>query len=982
MYLKQIKAHGFKSFADKMVIDLEPGITGIVGPNGSGKSNVVDAVRWVLGEQSIKSLRGEGNMTDVIFAGSHSRRSQNLASVTLIFDNMDHYLPFDFNEVALKRNVYRDGTNEYFINGEQCRLKDIITLLLDSGMARESLNIISQGKIDEILLSKPVDRRLIFEEAAGVLKYKKRKVEALHKLERTHDNMNRVSDIIGELENRIEPLKKQKEKAVYYNKLFDELKELDLSLLVFDIEKINRDYKQGKEQIEKLKEELLLHDSNHSKEEAEILDYKNKIASLDEKINALQQDLLKSTTLTEKLKGKKQIILERKKYEVEDQKLHSVLIDLKEKKGHLETNLHEIGLSLKHIELNLIKEREKENTFERQSQQIRNKRMNEEQKLSKLIRLRDSTSSRIEALKQSIDSLSNLPYAVKSVLENKNLSGIYNAIGNIIEVEEMYALAVSVALGSASTYIIVQNEQVAKEAIDFLKREKAGRATFFPINRIRGRKISDDVRRHLNTMEGYIGLANELVKTEPIYKNIIDNQLGTVIVVDDFNHANMIAKHLEHKYRIVTLDGDLFQVGGSITGGKQKIRNVIQDKYDLENDLKEQKVILHQIESSENLLNELDDEAREMIDKIYITNKSIAQITEQRENKIMQERKFLDTLEQVKEEMNGAAHLLHHSLDEEENQIMDQYYDEVKRKDTIQSELQKYIDQKEEFTEILENYEQNRKQENSLYHQKSKELSSLEIDVGKADVKLDNLLSYLSETYGMTYEKASLTYHLHMDENKAREQLHLLKKECKDLGPVNLDAISEYDELAKRYEFLISQREDLISAENTLLTIVEEMDAVMIREFKSSFDSISKHFEDSFVELFHGGEAHLKLTDPHDLLTTGIEIEASPPGKSLKSISLLSGGEKTFTAISLLFAILKSRPVPFCILDEVEAALDEVNVDSFGKYIQKLKEKTQFILITHKKKTMEYADVLYGITMRQSGVSKLVSVRLEELNEK
>lgn len=982
MYLKQIKAQGFKSFADKITIDLDDGITGVVGPNGSGKSNVVDAVRWVLGEQSVKSLRGEGTMTDVIFAGSKSRKPQNVASVTLTFDNMDHYLPIDFNEVALKRRVYKDGSNEYFINGEKCRLKDIVTLLLDSGMAKESFNIISQGKIDEILLSKPTERRTIFEEAAGVLKYKKRKGEALQKLDRTHENMNRVSDIIRELDERIEPLKEQKEKALYYNKVYDELKEIDLSLLVFDIQTLHNTFEEDKKRMNVLKEELLSLDSNNNKGEAVLMDYKNKIAHLEEKIGKLQKDLLQSTTVTEKLKGQKQIILERKKYEVEDHKLHEALIELKERSLSLEADLHQVELSLHRLEEESLLKQKQVNLLEMEQQKVREKRNHEEKNLTKLVCLRDTVQRKIENLKESIDTFSTLPHAVKAVLGNVKLSGIHNTLGNVIEVAEEYSVAMNVALGYATTYVIVENETVAKEAISYLKKEKLGRVTFFPMNLIQGRKLNSHIIESLKDMDGYIGIASDLVKTQTIYQNICENQLGNVIVVDTIDHANSIAKKTDYKYRIVTIEGELLHAGGSITGGRQKIRNIMQDKYDLENALKEEKMTIHHISTVENTLNELDHEAKKIADKLYLANKSLIQSIEQRKNKTSRQMVLTEELEKIQNEMKGAHHLLERSLDEEEEKIMNAYYKKVKEKDIIQNNLRIYTEKKEALSDALEEYELSLRKENSLYHTKSKELARLEVEIGKADVKLDTLLSYLSDTYGMTYEKASLTYHLKMDALKARNRLAILKKECKDIGPVNIDAIEEYDKLAERYEFLLSQREDLIGAENTLLSIVEEMDTIMIKEFKASFEIISKNFEETFTELFHGGYAHLKLTDADNLLETGIEIEASPPGKSLKSISLLSGGEKTFTAISLLFAILKSRPVPFCILDEVEAALDEANVDSFGQYLRSLKEKTQFILITHKKKTMEYADVLYGITMRESGVSKLVSVRLEDVNER
>lgn len=981
MYLKQIKAHGFKSFADKITIDLGKGITGIVGPNGSGKSNVVDAVRWVLGEQSVKSLRGEGAMTDVIFGGSKSRKPLGVASVTLVFDNTDAYLPISFNEVAIKRRVYKDGSNEYFINNEKCRLKDVITLLLDSGMAKESFNIISQGKIDEILLSKPTDRRIIFEEAAGVLKYKKRKEEALHKLDRTHDNMSRVSDIIRELEERVEPLKEQKEKALYYNKVYDELKEVDLSLLVYDIQNIHEKYEQNKKKIDSIKEDILSLNANNSKGEATISSYKNKIGNLEEKISLLQKELLKSTALVAELDGKKGMLLERKKYEVEDHKLHDVLVELKEKN----LRLHNQVENVKGLIVSLETEKEAIFTKKQEAEKIlstyKESRVEEERTLSKLIRLKENTVSKKEALKESMELRSSLPYAVKAVLENVKLTGIHNVIGSLIEVKEEYATAISTSLGFAATNIVTENERAAKEAIEYLKENKLGRATFFPLSIIESRKISDTVLKTLQNLSGFVGLASDLVETEPKYKNIIENQLGSVLVMDTMENALDASKRLNHRYKMVTLDGELFHIGGSLTGGKQKTRNMIQDKYDLENYIKEEKQIISHIETVENKINEWDAKMKEASDKVYLIHREEMRLIEQIELKNHSLRILEEELGKVESESAGASHLLKNTLDEEENRIMEAYYEEVHHKDILEKDLEKRKVEKEELQDALEEYELYLRKENSVVSGKNKELSFLEVEVGKADVKLDTLLSYLTENYGMTYENASLMYHLKMDAESARNRISILKKEIKEMGPINVEAIAEYDKISARYEFLIGQREDLVGAENTLLSIIEEMDTIMIKEFKESFENIASHFETTFKELFGGGYAHLTLTDPNNLLETGIEIEASPPGKSLKSISLLSGGEKTFTAISLLFAILKSRPVPFCILDEVEAALDEANVDSFGKYLLHLKEKTQFILITHKKKTMEFADVLYGITMKESGVSKLVSVRLEEIKE-
>lgn len=981
MYLKEIRAHGFKSFADKISIQLDTGITGIVGPNGSGKSNVVDAVRWVLGEQSVKSLRGEGNMTDVIFSGSKSRKGQNVASVTLIFDNKDQYLPISFHEVALKRRVYKDGSNEYFINNERCRLKDIVDLLLDSGMAKESFNIISQGKIDEILLSKPSERRVIFEEAASVLKYKKRKIEAFHKLDRTHDNMNRVNDIIAELEDRIEPLKKQKEKAMLYEKTYEDLKTIDLSLLVHDISTLHTIYEESKNRMDLLNEEILSLNSSTNTGEAKMIDFKNKIASLTSKINTFQKELLHITSQVEKMNSQKQILLERKKYEVEDQKLHEVLVSLKEEQLKLKNQLTEYSLEIENIQKEKERVKEKMDSCEQKYTKIKQSKETKNMELTNLIRQRESLTTRIETRRMNVESLSFLPYSVKSVLENSSLQGIHNIIGELFEVEEKYSTAISTALGYMATNIVVDDENAAKNAISYLKKENLGRATFFPLSVIQSKTIDSSIKNRLQNISGYVAIASELVKFEKMYQNIIENQLGTVVVARNMDAAVDIANQTNHRFRVVTLDGEMIHTGGSMSGGKQKRENVIESKFILEKELKERENLILQIGMVEDTMNQIDAELKSVEDRLYLIHKDYVQKEEIQKSKEVQSKLLMSSLEKVENELQGTKHILEKTLQKEEEQIIENFYKAENEKVKIENELQNLIREKEELEDQLEICEFERKKENNLFHQKNKELNNLEIEVNRSDVKLDNLLNYLTEEYSMTYENALLKYKLSIGEEEARKKLSLLKRQIKEIGPVNMEAKEEYDKVAERYEFLIAQREDLVEAEAVLLDIIKEMDEIMAHDFEETFKVISKNFEETFTELFKGGYAKLTLTNPDNILETGIEIEASPPGKSLKSISLLSGGEKTFTAISLLFAILKSRSVPFCILDEVEAALDEVNVESFGSYLQTLKKHTQFILITHKKKTMEFADVLYGITMQESGVSKLVSVRLADLKE-
>jgi chromosome segregation protein len=979
MYLKKIVAQGFKSFADKTTIELNNGIIGIVGPNGSGKSNVVDAVRWVLGEQSVKSLRGDGNMTDVIFSGSKSRNSSNVASVTLIFDNSDSYLSLPYTEVSIKRRVYKDGTNEYYLNNEKCRLKDVVNILLDSGIAKESFNIISQGKIEEIIASKPNERRVVFEEAAGVLKYKRRKEESLRKLEKTHSNMQRVNDIISELEIQVEPLKEQKEKAIEYGMLKDELSNIEIALVANDITNINYKYQDKKEIVEKLNNELIELSNKNRGNDVTIEQNRVEITKLENKIKEKQNELLNVTAEVEKINGQKQIILERKKYQVDDIKLHNNILELKENLLKIDTEINSVNNEIKLFNEELSQCNSKLIEEENILNQIKEQKNNIQILLTNKLKENNYNQNKIETLKQNIENNGTLPYSVRNILSNPKLKGIHNVIGNLIDTNDKYKKAISVSLGSASSTIVADNENSIKEAINYLKNNNIGRATFFPLNIIKSRTIDSETKLLIDG-EKVISTADKLIKYDLKYKNIIENQFGNVIVCNNLDSANELSKKINHKYKIVTLDGELLHVGGAITGGNDsRQNNIISIKYEYEQAIKNEEKLENEIKDFEVEINNIDEKIKISEEKIYLINKEKINI----ESKILDKKnKNSDLLlrkDSVNLEIKGTNNLLNNSLDKEEEEILNSYYNTLNKKSDIENELNILNNKKEDLNDQVQQYEHLLKRENSIYNQKSNELKEAEIEVNRMDVKLDNLLNLLNETYNMTYEKATSLYKLELDSESARSKVGTLKKKLKDLGEVNLAAPSEYEKVSTRYEFLISQREDLVKAENTLLEIIKEMDSVMKNEFINTFNIINKNFTETFKELFKGGTAELKLTDESDLLETGIEIVASPPGKKLTSISLLSGGEKTFTAISLLFAILKSRPVPFCILDEVEAALDEVNVDSFGQYINGLKNKTQFILITHKKKTMEYVDLLYGITMQESGVSKLVSVKLEEI---
>ena len=979
MYLKEIKANNFKSFADPIVIEFTNGISGIVGPNGSGKSNVVDAVRWVLGEQSVKSLRGDGTMSDVIFSGSKSRKAATFASVTLIFDNSDKYLNIDYEEVSIKRTIYKSGENEYFINNEKCRLKDILNLFMDTGASKESFNIISQGDVADILSSKPDDRRGIFEEAAGVLKYKKRKEEALRKLSKTHDNMTRVNDIIEELNTTIEPLKKQSEVAKIYLEKKEKLKNNEIALCVNDIEKFNFEYKFSKEKIETLTDSIAKILSANSSKQAIVEKIKQTIEKLNNELYQKQQELVKVSSEVERLQGEKNLISERSKYNSQDVKVHDNILLLKEKLLGINNEISTLELEIENENTNNKNESDKLNGTINKLKEIEKSKELLIAELNNNIHNMTALKHRRDVLIDSLENNSSLPYSVKNVLNNPKLTGIYDIVGKVIEFSEKYKNALEVSLMSASSHIICENEKNAKEAIEFLKNNKLGRATFLPLSVMKERNIDSETYNIIKNEEGFIDIASNLVNFDLKYKNVILNLLGNIIVVESIDDANNIAKKINNKYRVVTLSGDVVNIGGSITGGFIKKSSILSEKYELEDILKQLVIKEDTIKELENKINELD----ENYTNIEFEKKSILINTETKSELLISKKNTLEELilskNHLELELNNNLNVINNVISNEEEKVLNEFYELKEKQDKLNIDIKQVVRDIDNNKDELLNNESLLKEENSEYSKMQEELKNHEIKINRLDVKLDNLLNILTEEYSITYEKAKDNYILDIPEDDARTKVTTLKREIKALGEVNVSSIEEYERVSERYNFLNKQKEDLEKAENMLLEIINEMDEVMKVNFKDTFDKIKVTFSETFKSLFGGGTAELKLTDPSDILSTGIEIVALPPGKKLTSISLLSGGEKTLTAISLLFAILKVRPVPFCILDEVEAALDEVNVDNFGRYLSKYKGDTQFVLITHKKKTMEYADVLYGITMQESGVSKLVSVKLEEL---
>ncbi len=979
MYLKQIKAVGFKSFAEKTIIDFDQELTAIVGPNGSGKSNVVDAVRWVLGEQSVKTLRGEGNMTDVIFSGSKSRIPSNSASVTLIFDNSDLYFPLEFSEISIKRKVYKTGENEYYINNEKCRLKDVINLVLDTGMGKDAFNVISQGDIQEILSNKPEERRIIFEEAAGVLKYKKRKEEALRKLERTHFNIQRINDILNEIEGQLEPLKEQSEKAKIYVDAKKELESVEISLIVYDIEQFNKEYQTVKYQIDSLNDELSKLSETSSSVDVTVESQKVELMKINDKLRIAQSRFLEISKEVEKLNGQKILLTEQGRYQSEDTKIHDQLISVQEKRLSL-INQNKV------ITSELSDNQSKRDDYLKQIELKTKSKDDINLKLNKTIEYLNNLNQekmmlihKNSIIESAMENNSFLPRGITSVLNNPKLRGIHNTIGNLIQVDESYSLAVDVALGGSSSFIVVDDERKASEAIFYLKENKLGRVTFFPLNIIKRKYIEKEVLTLLKAEASFIDLASNLVTFDSQYEEIILNQLGNVLVAKDIDSANEISKKINHRYKVVTLDGEVIHVGGSLTGGTLNNKtNVFSQKQELrQNEL--------QIKSLEIKISNYINEKTKYNEELSIINEDFNKIKTNQvviEELINQKSAELLKLnnEQQEQEMLLANlnSIVGNNWDDREEKILNEYYNQLNEKQLLEKEINEYKIKIETINEKISESEKDAKRQISLSFSKQNVLKEAEIKVNRLDVKLDNLLNTLNEEYSLTYEKAKENYILMIPEIEARKTVNQNKKIMKDLGIVNIAAIEEYERINERYSFLNEQKNDLFKAENTLLEIINEMDNVMKDSFLNTFNKIANEFKITFKELFGGGEACLKLTDPQNILETGIDIVALPPGKKLQHLSLLSGGEKTLTAIAILFSILKVRPVPFCILDEVEAALDDANVIGFGQFLLTLKSKIQFILITHKKKTMEYVDKLYGITMQESGVSKLVSVKLTE----
>ncbi len=1180
MYLKRIEMQGFKSFADKTVLEFKPGITTVIGPNGSGKSNISDAIRWVLGEQSMKSLRG-AKSEDIIFAGTQARKSLGFAEVSIVIDNNDNKLPIEYSEVTVTRKIYRSGETGYFINKVPCRLKDILELFMDTGIGKDGYSIIGQGKIDEILSNKSEDRRHIFEEAAGIVKYRTRKQESEKKLEQTKLNLLRINDILAEIEANIEPLKLQSDKAKQFLDLREELKSIEVGLFIYNIntykEKLEQLVKdediitsqkeaedskmealqaskeelrqvvdditaqienmqnigfESSNKIEKINSEIGIsneriqnNSANKQRLEAEILEVKSRIEELKEE---QKQKLEKKTNLTSnKEKFEKELAEKEAELAELSKKLSAKELEIEGKKQIVQDNIdkkYELAAEINTQDVNYenLEKRKKQlkneidsviseldstrygkNEISKGFYDIESKRNIAVENLEKSVQAKEQN---MQKLKQYEEEISKLTYTqrmkqarhqflietekekegynktVKSLLvacdKDSNLNkGIHGVLANLISVEKEYETAIEMCLGQSLQNVVTSTEQDAKKMIEYLRTNSLGRASFLPIASVQGKKLDK-----LTKMDGVIGIASDLVKCKKEYEQIILSLLGRTVVVEDMDTAIALAKKDKYSFRIVTLKGDIISSSGSISGGSVQTKTVnilgrSREIEDLEKELKKlEKQIADKTAEKEEYASSIGDSIEETaklekelqeIEIVYATEKQkmvaveenitrlenrLAKLKEEvtqtekqkEENRLLKEQKEaeIQELTQQIEELNKVIEefalnnkdnqkyiddlnfditnlkISVTSFDESESSIeemVERISQDIKNNEqSIENKNQNILAITEENTKLeqtiteynnqieqikqevtnsgtkVEELKQERiakneklvNTENEIQSQFST-LESLKEQIIKLDVKKTKLEQDLQQVVESLWNEYELTPNSTEEYQKpnnvatAQKQVNSLRNKIKDLGSINIDSIEEYKKTKERYDFMSEQRLDLENTASKLRKIIGDMTTTMQNQFKEKFELINKNFNEVFTELFNGGKAELILENEENILECGIDIRVQPPGKKLQNMMLLSGGEKAFTAIALLFAILKINPAPFCILDEIEAALDDVNVYRFAEYLKKFCKQTQFLVITHRKGTMEAGDSVYGVTMEENGISKLLSIKLK-----
>ena len=1180
MYLKRLELQGFKSFADKTILEFKPGITSVIGPNGSGKSNISDSIRWVLGEQSIKSLRG-AKSEDIIFAGTQNRKSLGFAEASIVIDNSDGKLPIEYSEVTVTRKIYRSGETGYYINKVPCRLKDILELFMDTGIGKDGYSIIGQGKIDEILSNKSEDRRHIFEEAAGIVKYRTRKAESEKKLEQTKLNLLRINDIISEIESNIDPLKMQAEKAKQFLDLREELKNIEVGLFLYNIEaykekleqivkdiEIMESHKQDEvakqEQLQKNKEDLkiAIDSLTESIEEVQNLSFEssNKIEKINSEINISKERIMNNHSNNErvtkeieecevriseleeekkqKIDKKDNLFSNKEKFEKElqekQEKLDNLMatmtskeLEIEEKKQLLEQKVdekYERNSNINAQDINYENAEKRQKTLKSEMQEviseldggrgikqelqnafyeIENERNNLVKEIEKVATKKQECESKINEFTSSINKItdeirmkqSRLNFlietekekegytkSVKSLLlacdKDSNLKkGMHGVLANLISVDKKYEIAIEMCLGASLQNIVTGTEQDAKKLVEYLRINNLGRASFLPISSVKGKKL-DKIKSKLN---GVIGIASDLISTDKRYTQIIESLLGRTVIVDDMDTAIELAKQNGYSFRIVTLKGDVINPSGAIQGGsvQTKTVNILGRSKEIEDLQKNIKILTNKVEEItkekedyENSVSNVIEMAKELdrnlqeIDITYATEKQkIVAIEEKisslelRLNKLKQEsekienqkHEYLDKKENEKlkiqeidleiESLNRAIQEFANTNKENGKYVDDLNFDITNLKisvssfdesgtsiDEMISRIEQDIDNNKKSIEnkkreLEEKEEENKKLNENITNlnneiieiknlvensstkveelkiarlKNNEDLAKIEKEVSsqfdiiedlkehciKLDVKKVKIEQDLEQVVNNLWEEYEITPNNAGDYKKpdnimvTQKQVNSLRGQIKDLGSINIDAIEEYKKTKERYDFMCEQRLDLDNTAGKLRKIIYDMTETMKTQFAEKFEQINKNFSEVFVELFGGGKAELILNDEENILECGIDIRVQPPGKKLQNMMLLSGGEKAFTAIALLFAILKINPAPFCILDEIEAALDDVNVYRYAEYLKKFSDDTQFLVITHRKGTMEAADTVYGITMEENGISKLLSMKL------
>ena len=1176
MYLKEIEIQGFKSFADKTKVVFDQGVTAVVGPNGSGKSNITESLRWALGESSVKSLRG-GKMPDVIFAGTESRKPLNYASVVVTLDNNDGFIKDAGQEIRVERHIYRSGDSEYKIDGKKVRLRDIHDLFLDTGLGRDSFSIISQGKVEEIFNSKPEERRAIFEEAAGVLKYKTRRKETESKLQQTQDNLDRLEDIIYELDNQIKPLEKQAENARKFLDLDGQRKAIYLDVLVAQIKENKAELESTEEELAQVQELLTSYYQKREKLEEENQNLKKQRQDLQAEMAKDQGSLMDLTSLISDLERKLALSkLESEQVALNQQEAQARLAALEDKRNSLSQEKSDKESSLALLEENLVQNNQKLNRLEAEllafsddpdqmiellrerfvallqeeadvsnqltrienelenSRQISQKQADQLEKLKEQLATAKEKASqqrneletakeqvqklladyqicakeqeeqktsyqaqqsqlfdRLDNLKnkqaraQSLENIlrnhSNFYAGVKSVLQEKDrLGGIIGAVSEHLIFDVHYQTALEIALGASSQHIIVEDENAATKAIDFLKRNRAGRATFLPLTTIKARTISSQNQDAIAASPGFLGMADELVKFDTRLEAIFKNLLAMTAIFDTVEHACVAARQVRYQVRMVTLDGTELRTGGSYAGGANRQNNSIFIKPELEQlqkEIAEEEASLRtdeaslkalqdemarlterleaiksqgeqariqeqglslayqqtsqQVEELETLWKLQEEELNRLSEGDWQTDKEKcqerlatiasekqnleAEIEEIKSNKNAIQERYQNLQEQVaqarllKTELQGQKRYeladierLGKELDnldieqEEIQRLLQEKVDNLEKVDTEllaqqaeeaktqKTNLQQGLIRKQfelddiegQLDDIASHLEQARQQNEEWIRKQTRAEAKKE----KVSERLRHLQSQLTDQYQISYTEALEKAHELENLNLAEQEVKDLEKAIRSLGPVNIEAIDQYEEVHNRLDFLNSQRDDILSAKNLLLETITEMNDEVKERFKSTFEAIRQSFKVTFKQMFGGGQADLILTEG-DLLTAGVEISVQPPGKKIQSLNLMSGGEKALSALALLFSIIRVKTIPFVILDEVEAALDEANVKRFGDYLNRFDKDSQFIVVTHRKGTMAAADSIYGVTMQESGVSKIVSVKLKDLEE-